>query len=44
MKRHQIRRMIPGTISDAQLRRAIFDLGFLPTMTITTATKIPKPS
>ncbi|MBM0745450.1 hypothetical protein JOY44_28930 [Phormidium sp. CLA17] len=30
MKRHQIRRMIPGTVSDAQLRRAIADLG-LPT-------------
>jgi len=27
MKRHQIRRMIPGNISDAQLRRAIADLG-----------------
>ncbi len=27
MKRHQIRRMVPGTVSDAQLRRAISDLG-----------------
>lgn len=27
MKRHQIRRLIPGTVSDAQLRRAIADLG-----------------
>lgn len=27
MKRHQIRRMIPGNVSDAQLRRAITDLG-----------------
>jgi hypothetical protein len=27
MKRHQIRRMIPGNISDAQLRKAISDLG-----------------
>lgn len=27
MKRHQIRRMIPGTVSDAQVRRAIGDLG-----------------
>uniref|UniRef100_A0A832M1K6 Uncharacterized protein n=1 Tax=Oscillatoriales cyanobacterium SpSt-402 TaxID=2282168 RepID=A0A832M1K6_9CYAN len=27
MKRHQIRRMIPGNVSDAQLRRAIADLG-----------------
>lgn len=27
MKRHQIRRMIPGNVSDAQLRKAIADLG-----------------
>lgn len=27
MKRHQIRRMIPGNVSDAQLRRAIAELG-----------------
>lgn len=27
MKRHQIRRMIPGNVSDAQLRRAIADVG-----------------
>jgi hypothetical protein len=27
MKRHQIRRMIPGNVSDAQLRKAISDLG-----------------
>lgn len=27
MKRHQIRRMMPGNVSDAQLRRAIADLG-----------------
>lgn len=27
MKRHQIRRMIPNAVSDAQLRRAIADLG-----------------
>ena len=27
MKRHPIRRMIPGTVSDAQLRREIADLG-----------------